>query len=781
MPQMAFRRGRLDRMIGALFGPNSSSTVTVYRAGAQVNGNQSSVNSFTVHPGHRFPFAGGGKLAVARFSGGAWSLVASSLRTVTSSTATTVVFSGSVLTVLDGDYVLNLGSDTGVADPLWTGSPVSLYTNQGGAGSAASQAKASPNTQGEFSFWCQERMLWAVVTSGTTLQEIDLQIAPSEAPAGTRHMDEFATGGTGTSSSPWTGWEDRFTEGFTLRFPAGYYSAATALLQITQTNAPSLTAVIGDGPQESILTITSATGQLKIYGNDSALRVINGFKMQGLGVRAGANNTSAGLVQVQQLDLGSWIGDIWVDPTTSFFVTVGIHILNCENCSFGPLECRGWSSTDAAAGNIRTGIKMETDISETGGAIQRGNLFFSWVHVTNVTTGLSISSTGGGSFDNIFFALFKAVNSGTVVDGTTAVSIAANAEQISFGDVHFEVFNTGLTATGVENIVVHNGLASQIHNVANNAGNAFNIVNGDGGKIFARLATVFNGVVLSGTTTRYFVQQSTAGSVSGASFTDSSSGVNTYLNGQTISTPMIHSGSLKATGGFSIGTAVSVGAIASDTITVPASPTSGVLVTSTEGAVAYDELSTISGGFDGQLIRLSSSSDAQSILVKHGTGNILLGGLGNRLLGNSIDVLALRKLGSNWVEESYQSTRGDQNCNAEEITLATGGLTTDSSANLLPATSIIEAVTAYVTTTITTTTNWALGDSGLGTRFSSASTGLAAGSTVVGLNHRDTSAATPGPVQTAAAKLRITCTGSNPGAGKIRAFVFYKTYRAPAA
>jgi len=123
-------------------------------------------------------------------------------------------------------------------------------------------------------------------------------------------------------------------------------------------------------------------------------------------------------------------------------------------------------------------------------------------------------------------------------------------------------------------------------------------------------------------------------------------------------------------------------------------------------------------------------------------------------------------------------TRG---ASSEEITLSTVGLTTDSAANLLPADAIIEAVVARITTTITTTTNWAVGDTTTSARFSSANATLTAGTTSVGLNHQKGAVSTDatGPTQTAAAKVRITCTGSNPGAGKIRITVFYSAFVAP--
>lgn len=79
---------------------------------------------------------------------------------------------------------------------------------------------------------------------------------------------------------------------------------------------------------------------------------------------------------------------------------------------------------------------------------------------------------------------------------------------------------------------------------------------------------------------------------------------------------------------------------------------------------------------------------------------------------------------------------------------------------------------------ITVTTNWELGDATVAGRFSAASTGLTAGSTVVGTVQADQTG-TSGPRQVAAAKLRVTCSGSNPGAGAIRVTVFYRQFVPP--
>lgn len=106
---------------------------------------------------------------------------------------------------------------------------------------------------------------------------------------------------------------------------------------------------------------------------------------------------------------------------------------------------------------------------------------------------------------------------------------------------------------------------------------------------------------------------------------------------------------------------------------------------------------------------------------------------------------------------------------SELITLDTGAAFTDSVANLLPANSIILAVLARITTTITTAANWSLGDSATAARFAAANSTLTANTTSVGLAAMfgvvSTTAA--GPTQAAAAKLRITLNAA-PGAGAIR-------------
>ena len=165
------------------------------------------------------------------------------------------------------------------------------------------------------------------------------------------------------------------------------------------------------------------------------------------------------------------------------------------------------------------------------------------------------------------------------------------------------------------------------------------------------------------------------------------------------------------------------------------------------------------------LVSIGDTTDASSLTV---ASTVLAGGLAvakSLFLGSSNNLITAN--GAKWIFGS----------NSELLTLSTSGTTTDTAGLLLPANAIIESVDARVTTTITTATNWELGDATTAGRFSAPSSSLTAGSTVIGLVHIDQTGAA-GPRQTAAAKVRVTTTGT-PGAGVIRITVWYRQLVAP--
>jgi hypothetical protein len=114
---------------------------------------------------------------------------------------------------------------------------------------------------------------------------------------------------------------------------------------------------------------------------------------------------------------------------------------------------------------------------------------------------------------------------------------------------------------------------------------------------------------------------------------------------------------------------------------------------------------------------------------------------------------------------------------SELLTIAAAA-TTDTSADLLPADSIIEAVVVRVTTVIPTAATFTVGDATTAARFATGVT-VAATTTAVGLTHSDQTGA-GGPKQVSAAKVRIT-PNLTPGAatGVVRITVFYRRFVAP--
>lgn len=115
----------------------------------------------------------------------------------------------------------------------------------------------------------------------------------------------------------------------------------------------------------------------------------------------------------------------------------------------------------------------------------------------------------------------------------------------------------------------------------------------------------------------------------------------------------------------------------------------------------------------------------------------------------------------------------------EEVTLNTGGVTTDTVA-LIPGNAIVDAVVVRITETITTAANWQVGDSTTANRFISSNSTLVAGTVVTGLNHWQGGVSTDaaGPVEMTGRVVRIT-TNANPGAGKIRVTIFARVFNGP--
>lgn len=164
----AFRRDSLARVLGSALAPAGSYSVTVYAPGARVNGNQTSATP-TVDAGHGFP--SGSTLDCIVVRSGA--MVAGTFVTCAYLSSTSVTL-GSSLTLLDGDYIVNLGNDTGTTSPVYDGSTKTIYSDFVGADTIAN-ATVTSNASGEYEYW-HDGGVWELVRSGSTV--VDLVTGP---------------------------------------------------------------------------------------------------------------------------------------------------------------------------------------------------------------------------------------------------------------------------------------------------------------------------------------------------------------------------------------------------------------------------------------------------------------------------------------------------------------------------------------------------------------------------------------------------------------------------
>ena len=199
---------------------------------------------------------------------------------------------------------------------------------------------------------------------------------------------------------------------------------------------------------------------------------------------------------------------------------------------------------------------------------------------------------------------------------------------------------------------------------------------------------------------------------------------------------------------------------------------SGVSKVSITKAGAIASASTITGN---GLVAASGSfiTTNGNALYFNGTGS----GSGPALLQNSAtQLLLLNGSQSQFVDFACRgltllpTTQAGQLLailNLSELTTIAAAASTDTAIQM-PAGAIVMAVSVRVTTTIPTATTFTVGDSGLATRFSTASVGVASGST-------DAGTAAGAYYNAGALSVRLTMVGAPPAAntGRVRVTIWY--------
>jgi len=137
--------------------------VTAYEVGAQVT-TGGTVNSVVVRAGHGF--ATGDKFIVS--SSGVISTA--QFKTVHSSSDAThiVCTGGETVTVSAGDFLINLGADTGSATPNYDGNGLAIYTDMA-YGSQATNNTVQCNANGRYRYFHKGIAIWELVRSTLTV------------------------------------------------------------------------------------------------------------------------------------------------------------------------------------------------------------------------------------------------------------------------------------------------------------------------------------------------------------------------------------------------------------------------------------------------------------------------------------------------------------------------------------------------------------------------------------------------------------------------------------
>jgi len=89
--------------------------------------------------------------------------------------------------------------------------------------------------------------------------------------------------------------------------------------------------------------------------------------------------------------------------------------------------------------------------------------------------------------------------------------------------------------------------------------------------------------------------------------------------------------------------------------------TGAYMVVDTEGSASSDDLDTINGGNDGDILIIKTANDSRSVVIKHGTGsnNINLTNAQDKTLAITRDAFVLQKVGDGYWEEITHSISAD--------------------------------------------------------------------------------------------------------------------------
>jgi len=430
---------------------------------------------------------------------------------------------------------------------------------------------------------------------------------------------------------------------------------------------------IGPGTLSLTGTITGTTDRLTIQGSGMGVTILNytgggtAFNIDSTGliskdqhfadftIQIGANQAGV-LFQYTGGDETGWTfkNVMAYNPANSGFTCgTAFKFLNCQNGNVTNLRVRSADPTKFWTYGI------DIDLSD---AIQRGNIVFTGGVVNNCTTGVAIArSVPANAINNCVFNGIKFVNTNVAggaatQNGTTGISIGAQAFNTTLINPQFEVWNTAINCSG-SGLQALGGLYSQVHNDANNSGDCILIAAADGALVSnPYFFSSYNGIRLTGVTKRVTYFGGNADGITGTEVTDSSSGTqgNHLLRGNTLLSVLNATARVKATAAFGFDSAGTGLVVAANAITATKAYHQ---VDNSGGAVTVN---TISGLNDGDVLFLRPQSDANTTTFGS-SGNLFLNG--TTVLRSSSESITFLRVGTNFMEvarslNSYGITTG---------------------------------------------------------------------------------------------------------------------------
>ena len=791
--------------------------VTAYEVGAQVAA-ASSGTTATVRAGHGF--AASDKLIVGTDS--------TLYRRVVSVTPITLVLD-SVISLADGDLLVNLGVDTGSTAPNYDGSGVDVYTDMDYS-NVATYSTVLTDSYGKYRYFYRGLARWELVRDSTgTPITLYPDTGTGSASSAVSVKDYGATGDGVTDDT--VSIQSALNVGGRVFIPGGTYMTSSSLY------VKSDTSVYGEG-----IGITT----IKLLpGSQTGLTTLLDAPILAAGDSVGVRYTLA--------NLGSniTVSDLTLDCDYSnqtratanggcnclrFAYVDGVNIqrIEAKNCLETGIEVT-YSNNVLIESNVVSSVGKIPVIADANGiGVYYGhsdgmgqNTIIAHNRISDVGVSGAFASEGIATFD-LDYVTISGNDIGTVINGAgVEVNVSAGLSCVGYNingnNIHdcSGQYGLGITASAaaagsISNMVV---TSNSISNVTNSG-----IYIGSVSDLSVSSNTVYN----SNTSAHaiYFVGidvlSSSNPSVSGnvVSFVSAAATVyglrlyactNGRLSDNTVKSPsaacvVLNVGSQ---GNFVSGNRL-VGGTYGVQILNSGTNSSNVIYAnhcSGQSTSAYSDTSgqtnysdgldsgslTVPGTLTGTgLFNFSKTTGIQQIQ----TNSLYLNDGTDRDAGlyfNTLTADGVLTYKGGSATNLFEFNKGFRmngtatelltiNQATELLTLSTGGTTTNTSASLLPAGALILAVVARVTTTITTATNWKLGDSTTSGRFCAVQSGpqLTVGATVIGMDQMSGAVTTldAGPSQAAAATVRVTTTGT-PGAGAIRITVHYISMGAP--